>query len=341
MNLKFPWRRYFARSLDIGIYTFIFDLFIMVFLNENVLERSFGWKVIDTFAVLLLMYVIEPFLLHWFKTTPGKWILGITVQGRGGEKLTCEEARSRTFSVIIWGMGGSIPILSLIMLLKSYEAVKEGKTLDWEYDSELILEDKKKWRIVAHIAAWLIVCGLMIFSIFQTALPRHKGELTVEKFSDNYNRLATFYGIDDLGRLNDEGEWVVQDNGSTPLTDRSDDVPKLEYVVENGIIKSISFETIIENGKGLAPSYVDVRRVLILAYVFAKDECGILPIRDFNALFDIIHYPYEDYHKELYGVNISCDVEYTGYLPLGYELMYAETEEDTCYSIRFKMEDMQ
>ena len=43
-----------------------------------------------------VMFAVEPFLLRFFGTTPGKWMLGLSVESVDGGRLSLAEARERT-----------------------------------------------------------------------------------------------------------------------------------------------------------------------------------------------------------------------------------------------------
>ena len=100
-----PWRRFFARVFDniiacislgllfVGIFDFVPD---KQYANDtNVL--------VLLLLLLLLSLLVEPLFLHWFGTTPAKWLFGIRVVHPDGTLLTFVESLKRLFLYYTWG----------------------------------------------------------------------------------------------------------------------------------------------------------------------------------------------------------------------------------------------
>ena len=68
-----------------------------------------GASAVRTIAALVLAILLEPLALHYFGTTPGKWLLGLSVESVNGGRLSVAEARWRTGDVLLSGMGLNIP----------------------------------------------------------------------------------------------------------------------------------------------------------------------------------------------------------------------------------------
>ena len=78
-QVRAPIRRFFARGRDLGLYTTIWQLFLIFVLDWNLQNRSAGMELVDTAAGLVLMLLLEPVWLHAAACTPGKWSLGLRV----------------------------------------------------------------------------------------------------------------------------------------------------------------------------------------------------------------------------------------------------------------------
>ena len=81
--VRSPWRRFFARVLDDLLYTALWLAFLLLICNVN---PSYG--LLNTLMSLLMMLFLEPLLLHLWGTTPGKWVMGLSVTDSDGGRLT-------------------------------------------------------------------------------------------------------------------------------------------------------------------------------------------------------------------------------------------------------------
>ena len=131
-----PWRRYFARSLDLALAGLAVSLMRFCVFRQP-LDDGAGARIVQLVLAWVVLMVTEPFLLHFWGTTVGKWIWGIRVVSiRDGKKLSLNEAFSRTGLVFACGEGASIPLVNFACNGYSYyRYVKKGEPLAWEGDS--------------------------------------------------------------------------------------------------------------------------------------------------------------------------------------------------------------
>ena len=104
-----PWRRYFARQFDFALYGLLWSLVSQWGLRLNIGGSYVMLKVLSTVVGAVLMVVIEPFLLHFWGTTPGKWLFGMEIRTPNGEKLAIRTGFYRTWQVFNGGMGRDLP----------------------------------------------------------------------------------------------------------------------------------------------------------------------------------------------------------------------------------------
>lgn len=212
--VRSPGRRFFARMLDLLLYTALWGSFLELLSGSSAIQNSTGSGLLNTVMSLLIMVLLEPLLLHLWGATPGKWIMGLSVTDSDGVRLSYSAGFSRTLSVLWYGMGGYIPIYRLIRLWKSYKACDEGSGLPWEVETSLSLRTQKRWRAPVLACAYIIVVlGAMVLTITAAQLPRHRGDITTAEFCDNFNRLAAYHGFHFGGTLDETGKWrgVQQD----------------------------------------------------------------------------------------------------------------------------------
>jgi hypothetical protein len=130
-----PWRRYWARCLDISVSAFIVAVLIGA-LSPPLLARSSlgairGWIML---LVLLPLSLIMDTVIYWaLGNSPGKAIAGIKALEAGGRRrLSAPIHLRRNFGVYVLGLGLGLPLLSLIMLIWSYAGAAAARTSIWD-----------------------------------------------------------------------------------------------------------------------------------------------------------------------------------------------------------------
>lgn len=286
-----PWRRYFARLIDGGIYGMAISL---IFYLAFHMEDSIALEVCLTVLELAVFILAEAVLLSCFGTTIGKWLFGIRVLSKDGKKLTWREAAERTGMVLWRGLALEIPLWNIYRLYKSYDAYTAGETLAWDENCLYLIDEKKGLRYCA--AAATVVFLVMTDGIFEFPseqiykMPVYYDGLTVEEFAENYNKYLEVYGLADEERLNRNGEWknvqVLK--------------PQFQYEMEGDEIKSISFE-IDYTGKEENPHYRDEVTCAALAWEGGKQK-GMLRLMASGRLTEL-----EDEMQELGCTNFETD----------------------------------
>ena len=157
-------RRLFARVLDYFLYFTIWML--IVFLVHQWMIGLSGQMWLYCFflgffiAPIVLMLVVEPFLLHLFGTTFGKWLYGVFVIYDRGGKIPLEKARLRTIkAVFLWH--GDYRSKDIFRFIDMIDIVFSGKPLDWDYeaDTSICFKSKKNWKLVLMI---IVIIGLYL-----------------------------------------------------------------------------------------------------------------------------------------------------------------------------------
>ena len=128
--------------------------------RPNYQPQGFGFTVIRTLVTLAALFVAEPLLLHFWGTTPGKWLLGLSVESESGGRLSLGEAWGRTTGLICYGLGFYLPLVSLVTCAVSYQKHSSGRPLSWEAGSELRLRDRGR---AAGVAGYICLCALLFF----------------------------------------------------------------------------------------------------------------------------------------------------------------------------------
>lgn len=123
-------RRFWARWLDLQMYAAVWWLG-MYFAGQNIgLVFSNPW-------ILLPMYVpwfaIEIWLLSRFRTTPGKWLMGLQVINDDGSALTLKASVWRSVRVLVSGIGFGWDFLAILCQGMSWFTTRRiGKPI-WDF----------------------------------------------------------------------------------------------------------------------------------------------------------------------------------------------------------------
>lgn len=113
-----PWRRFFARVLDLNLYGLVWNALLAFVFRSNLLERAGVLEWLDLLAALLMMLFLEPLWLKLWGTTPGKALFGLRIELEDGRRMEYFDGLDRTVHVLWYGMGFQIPIFNLIRLWK-------------------------------------------------------------------------------------------------------------------------------------------------------------------------------------------------------------------------------
>ena len=312
-NNNVPVRRFFARWLDGLIYSTIWSLFLTVVMKINILDSSKGRIIFDIVVGMVLMLLIEPALLSAFGTTIGKWILGIRITDLNGRRLSYAKARSRVVIMLWRGNGFYIPIYNVVRLWKSFSDCRDGKTLGWEYDSVIHLKDQRKWRIGVYIGACITMLGVIVFGISITGMPKHRGDITVAQFCENYNQLSDYYEMY-TGYLDEKGQWITSDNNSGIVEERrmitggviiymmESNAPEFVFSENDGIMTKL--EMSIDSSEE-ATSVCQSRFILaILSFVKAQQQYSLFSFRLNHIIGQIEREPFQNFEFTEYGVII-------------------------------------
>ena len=244
-----PWRRYFARSLDLTLAGLAVSLVRFCVFRQTV-DSGAGARIVQLILSWTVLMLAEPLLLHFWGTTVGKRLFGIRVVSiRTGEKLGLSEAFSRTGMVFACGDGASIPLVNIGCNIYSYYryAVK-GEPLAWEEDNTEQFSDMT-WRApVGYVLAVAAVVGVTYLAGISTLLPPNRGDLTVAEFAENYNYYRDHFEIDPRFSLDRDGKWEKAEDTGFVVISVGGELPQPNYVftTEDGVITQVSWSYTLE-----------------------------------------------------------------------------------------------
>ena len=292
-NANAPWRRFFARSLDLGIYQISWYAIAYFVFRWNIS----GLTLLTTIVSCVFMLIIEPFLLHFFGTTPGKAVLGIKITNPDGSRLWLWQGYSRTWEMFCYGMGCAIPIYSLYKQYKSYKLCKETGEMDWDYTLLYTIRDKKIWRPAAYLLITAALFAVTVLIPYAADMPKHRGNITADQFCENMNRALRYHKVDGrVGQL-DNGTYAAVMPYVWPHP------PELQITEANGVVTEVVLKS-SNDGLIMSSAMQEWLFPAIVSYVGAQKDFSFWDFH-FGGLFDSIR-TYSEYDS--YGLIIG-DVE--------------------------------
>lgn len=357
-----PFRRYFARNLDFFLYNVLFMLFCQLALRVNTASGHPVLRLCTGFlAPLGLTLLLEPLMLHFFCTTPGKFLFGLKITRGDGSPLGLGEAFSRTTGVLVRGVGLNIPIITTITQGYSLYQIYKGRPLGWDYDLDRVAywdgnrpgrsywEFSKSYLKLIAAALLLAVCFFALFQGETRAMaPIHQSDMTVSQFVENYNdtrrfRLQWDDRMDSL--LTDSGAFESLPAPNNVITiDPYDEAPPLAFDfrtgTSDGLLKEVSFSYCVENVTTAIP--VEEMAVAVWSFLYGRDGITkaemnrvhneIINLSDTSVPKDNI-----SYHYDFDGAQVDFTMTSQGYAFTSWGTLFALPGQDASCQMDFSV----
>lgn len=278
-----PWRRYFARAIDLTLVGLMVSFVQFVLLHHNLVNISKGENVLCGLAGWGLLVLIEPLLLARFGTTAGKWCMGITVTRPDGERLSYSEALNRTALVWFYGAGLGLPLVELVCSYLSYRRYTRGEELAWEEGSVERFDGRGTGKMALLCAAcWAVRGTLTVAMVLAAMLPPNRGELTVAEFAENVNYYRTFFDFGTRWTLDSSGGWVENEyeyeNENVSYFGGGGEPTPFSYTVEDGVLRAVHW-AYTETAETIYGTGDENARMAYLALAAAQKGTSLFNIR--------------------------------------------------------------
>lgn len=151
-----PVLRFWARTVDLLIYAVLGLGLLRLF------DAPFS---IYYFSPLswLPYCLLEGLALHYWKMTPGKWLMGICVTDIHDKPLSLGKATERTLLVLTVGMGCMLGWIILIMVIFSWFSLRRNLISYWDRNVPSLTQSLGKGGPERIIAAAIIIYLLLQF----------------------------------------------------------------------------------------------------------------------------------------------------------------------------------
>ena len=339
-TVSHPWRRFFARSLDLSLCSLLW-MAVCLFLFRWHPDNTWPIRLLNSYVAYGILLVTEPVLLCTWGYTPGKWIFGLAVRSPLGQKLTWGKAVDRTWGVFARGEGYGIPFYRLWRKYKCYCQCKDGEPEAWEEDTSYTIRDTRVRRCWGFVAARAALIGLSVFLALQSMLPIHRGPLTPEQYAANVNDMMRILGDDSPVYLDDTGHWVQDTTwGDGFLMDLDGPPPDHQLTVDEdtGLVTAVKLEVARTGAKATAAPIFQ-QQVAALCFAAAQGRYNGFTWWSSGILDAIANQPFESYTLQAGDVTITQTVETRGYESSSSGMLFSlEGGTDTYYHLVFTLE---
>ena len=250
-----PWRRFLARNIDASLYGLLWSMltqWVFRINPDNFYAPALLWAIVCGYVGWLLMFAFEPLLLHYWGTTLGKWVFGLSVRDEDGNKLSLRTAYARLWGVFGYGNCYGLPFVEWYYNYKCYRACTEEE-LPWDLENGCNIIVREREVRVLRVVLYVVLLALVNLAQYgidlHAKMPPNRGDLTLEEFVENCN---------DYLRYNEGLSPYVQPDGSwnTDLKiGNSYNVAILESTAdvsvetdENGYVKSVTVTADSQDG---------------------------------------------------------------------------------------------
>ncbi|WP_428409363.1 RDD family protein [Hyphococcus sp.] len=154
-----PWRRYFAKTIDISIFAvalaFIGGI-VLAIVNPAWLPTTIISSIIFTAVILFASLILEGVIISIFRTTFGKALFRTGVVNKDGGRLAMGRSVGRSLFCGVAGLGAGIPLVSLMTHILAYTALESDGVTIWDKHMDAYIVHEKMTRL-----NW--VFGMLIF----------------------------------------------------------------------------------------------------------------------------------------------------------------------------------
>lgn len=344
-----PWRRFFARLLDLALADAVISLGVLGILFRIHPARLVGFAgFFSSCAAFFLMLFAEPVCLRLFGTTPGKALMGLHIEGASGEHPALSEGFLRTFGVIRRGCGFGLPGWNLYCMWKSFRLCRDRRILPWEEETDTSCAPSSGavgiFRTVAYLAVCTVLFVCLVLTLLYQQLAPNRAPLTITDFTENFRYFADYNGFDfDKEGFDTDGTWKeLRENGADgayTVYVAEHVLPEFTWEEYDGKLTGVRFTVTVTQPESFVETYSSFQYLTALSMLQAQPETGLFS-RGKKALAEAVsafEQNPQNYELEQNGLLISCRVTYSGLACSGSGFLYPTGEKDAAFHLDFSV----
>lgn len=160
-----PWRRYFAKSIDLLVFGFVVSIPLGIALAIAAPGVSLASPLVSyafVVATVIAAIPLEAACLSRFGTTFGKFLMRTTVVGADGGKISFGKGAMRTLKSYGLGLAFGAPLVSLFTMMANYNHLENEGVTYWDNSENtyVVHTDMRLWNWV--IGVTLVVFGMAL-----------------------------------------------------------------------------------------------------------------------------------------------------------------------------------
>ncbi len=179
-------RRFWARWLDMSLYSSFWWLGMWVVGQDIKGVLLSPWLIFFHFVP---WFLVEAMLLHYFGTTLGKWLLGLSVTCQDGSRLDLSAATWRSLRVMITGVGFGWGLLAIFCQALSLLSAKRLGATFWDHIGRhrVIIAPLDPFRLIAlvFLFALALFLEMIVISPYTFEMNSEIFPSLNEKFKEN------------------------------------------------------------------------------------------------------------------------------------------------------------
>jgi uncharacterized RDD family membrane protein YckC len=159
-----PWRRFFARFIDLWVITLPVTFGVALLLGATVhgfvlwIQRP-GAEYVFSWLLLPLVLVLEAGSFALFGNTIGKVLLGIKVVTIDAQSLTAVQYLKRQVGVYLYGLGTGFPLAPIFTMWRQHWRLKAAKYAT--YDDGRFCVKASKLSLLSYAVVTVVLLGLL------------------------------------------------------------------------------------------------------------------------------------------------------------------------------------
>lgn len=168
----YPWRRFFARLVDmtllglptaivVGVVGSLLSLNFAIWLQNPGASTVLGWLLMPLFLL------IEAAIYGMFGSTPGKALLGIVVKSGNGEQLSGADYAGRLRKLYWGGIGTGFPLVAWIMAIRQFIHCQRNRSTTYDAAGGFMVEGKPL-GVVRWVSASVVVLAMVAVQLMLT-----------------------------------------------------------------------------------------------------------------------------------------------------------------------------
>lgn len=212
------WRRFFARIFDVYLLNIIIVSILVFTLSYNF--RGFAeWinngsqDMLFSIACVPLSLAIESLIYSTFKSTPGKFLLGLNVLNYNGSKISGTDYFSRNAALYTSALALGLPLINLFTMYSQYRSLSgSGKST---YDKKLgYTVVRRNSGILKTLVFALLFIGLLFVMMVLNKMSQQR-----QLYGSHERQRQTVSNVQPQSALNPGFIWLNKGTGKSATVD--------------------------------------------------------------------------------------------------------------------------